>query len=117
MRSDGKVPLGRQSFLPFLCLLAAGGLLPPARAAAPREVDFAHEIVPLLKARCARCHTNGKYKGSLSLDTREDILKANVVVPGKSGDSELFKRITSDDPSERMPPKGKRLSAPEVQLI
>jgi hypothetical protein len=28
--------------------------------------------VPLLKARCARCYTDGKYRGSLSLDTRED---------------------------------------------
>src|SRR5207245_2297098 len=34
-----------------------------------------------------------------------------------SSDSELFKRIVSDDPDERMPPKGNRLAAKEVELI
>ena len=56
--------------------------------------------VPLIKKHCGECHTNGKRKGSLSLDTRASILKAKVVVPGKSSDSELFKRIVSDDPDE-----------------
>jgi hypothetical protein len=82
-----------------------------------QPVDFAHEIVPLLKARCAECHTNGKYKGSVSFDTREALLKSKAVVPGKSGASTLVKRITSDDPEVRMPPKGKPLSAKEVDLL
>ena len=83
----------------------------------PRPVDFAHDIVPLIKARCAECHTNGKKKGSLALDTREAILKARVVVPGKSSASELFMRITSSDPDERMPAKGKPLSPREIELL
>src|SRR4051794_38775454 len=74
-------------------------------AGEPKKIDFAHDIVPILKARCAECHTNGKYKGGLSLDTREALLKAKGVVPHKSGDSKLLKRITSTDPEERMPPK------------
>jgi hypothetical protein len=81
------------------------------------KIDFVHDIAPIIKARCAECHTNGKYKGSLSLETRETVLKAKVVVPGKSAASELVKRITSDDPEERMPPKGKPLSAKEIGLI
>ncbi len=96
-------------------LLAA--LPTPARAEAPKPIDFAHNIVPLIKARCAECHTNGKHKGSLSLDTRQAILRAKVVVPGKSDASELVKRITSRDADERMPPKGERLSDREVALI
>src|SRR5262249_5781466 len=59
-------------------------------ADAPKKIDFAHDILPILKARCAECHTNGKYKGSLSLDTRADLLRAKVVVPGKSAASELI---------------------------
>jgi hypothetical protein len=86
-------------------------------AGAQEKVDFAHEIVPLLKARCAECHTNGKYKGSFSLDTREEILKKKAAVPGKSGDSEILRRVTSTDPEERMPPKGAPLSAKEVALL
>ncbi|MCI0460008.1 MAG: PSD1 and planctomycete cytochrome C domain-containing protein [Gemmataceae bacterium] len=98
---------------PLALLLA---LTAPAQAQ-PRKIDFAHDIVPLLKARCAECHTNGKYKGGLSLDTREALLKSKVVVPGKSKDSELLHRITSDDPEVRMPSKGKPLSAREIDLM
>src|SRR6516225_5406984 len=81
------------------------------------KVDFAHDIVPLLKARCAECHTAGKYKGSFSLDTREDVLKKKAVVPGKSGESELIRRVTSSDPDERMPAKGERLTAKQIALL
>jgi hypothetical protein len=102
-------------------LVAALGLLllGPARvqAQAPKQVDFAHEIVPLLKARCAECHTNGKYKGGISFDTREALLKTKAVVPGKSEASELLKRVASTDPEYRMPPKGKPLAPAEVALV
>jgi mono/diheme cytochrome c family protein len=98
---------------------AALALLCPAAAGAQTQpgVDFAHEIVPLLKARCAECHTSGKYKGGVSFDTRDALLKSKAVVPGKSGASVLVKRITSQDPDVRMPPKGKPLSAKEVDLL
>ena len=66
----------------------------PVRADSPSRIDFAHQIVPIIKTRCGECHTNGKRKGSLSLDTREAILKAKVVVPGKSDESELLQRST-----------------------
>jgi mono/diheme cytochrome c family protein len=80
-------------------------------------VDFAHEVAPLIKSRCAECHTSGKYKGGVSFDTREALLKSKAVAPGKSAASTLVKRITSDDPEVRMPPKGKPLSAKEVDLL
>ena len=54
-----------------MCGLTALAVLAGPAAAQPAKIDFAHDIVPLLKARCAECHTNGKYKGSFSLDTRE----------------------------------------------
>src|SRR5437660_1068448 len=112
MRSETRTLL-----LALAASLAVGAAAPPAHARAPQPVDFAHDIVPLLRARCSECHTNGKYKGSLSLDTREALLKAKVVVPGHGADSELVRRITSDDPDERMPPKGKRLSPAEVERV
>src|SRR4051812_16608252 len=76
------------------------------RAEPVPKVDFAHDIVPLIKAHCAGCHTNGKYKASLSLDTREALLKSKVVVPGKSAESELLKRLNHPDPKKRMPSDG-----------
>jgi mono/diheme cytochrome c family protein len=96
---------------------AFGALVLPARAQPPQAVDFAHDVIPLLKARCGPCHTNGTYKGSFSLDTRADVLKSGNVVPGKSAESELVRRITSADPKTRMPLKGDRLSAREVALL
>src|SRR5947208_7144945 len=73
-----------------------------------KPVDFAHEVVPILKTHCGKCHTNGTYKGSISFDTRADIIK-KAVVPGKSATSKLITRVTSKDPDERMPPEGKPL--------
>ncbi len=98
-------------------LLALAALPGPGRSEPAKKVDFAHDVVPLLKARCAECHTNGKYKSSFSLDTRGDVLKKKAVVPGKSGDSEIIRRVTSADKEVRMPPKGEPLSAKEVELL
>src|SRR4051794_27637624 len=117
MRADGKAYPGQRGLALAACLLGAGVLMTPARAEAPRQVDFAHDIVPILKARCAECHTNGKRKGSLSLDTREAILKAKAVVPGKSGESALFARIPRGAPEARSPPRGDRLSAGGVGRV
>jgi hypothetical protein len=104
---------GHLGFVSLVLLMATRA----GPAQEPRKIDFAHEIVPLLKARCAACHTNGKYKGSFSLDTRADVLKAKAVIPGKSVDSELFHRITSNEAKVRMPPKGDALSAKEIDLL
>ena len=86
----------------------------PALAQEPKKVDFAHDIVPILKTHCVKCHANGTYKGSFSFDTRESVLKSDAVVAGKSGESEIMERLTSDDPEMRMPPKGDRVSAQEL---
>lgn len=85
--------------------------------AADQRVDFAHDILPLLRARCAECHTNGKYKGGLSFDTRAALLKTKAVTPGRSAEGPLLERITSTDPEKRMPPKGPALTAKEVALL
>jgi hypothetical protein len=103
-----------RTLLPLLLALA---IVPPAvRAADPKPIDFAHDVVPILKARCAKCHTNGTYKGSVSFDTRADIVK-KAAIPGKSAMSELVKRVTSQDPDERMPPEGKPLEEKEISIL
>ena len=89
----------------------------PALACAQAKVDFSHDVLPILKARCASCHTNGTYKGGLSLDTRESLLKSKAVVVGKSSSSELIKRVSSTDADERMPPKGPALTDKEKAVL
>ncbi|HZW33525.1 MAG TPA: PSD1 and planctomycete cytochrome C domain-containing protein, partial [Isosphaeraceae bacterium] len=105
----------RPWILPGLLVAAAVGAVGAAPPAKP--IDFAHEIAPLIQTRCGECHTDGKSKGSFSLDTREAMLKSEAVVPGKSGESELIDRVTSDDPDYRMPQNGKRLTPAEVDRL
>ncbi len=88
-------------------------LIPVADA---KPLDFAHEVAPILKKHCAKCHTNGTYKGSISFDTRVDIVK-KAVVPGQSAKSKLIARVTSKDPDERMPPKSKPLDDREIVVL
>src|SRR5262245_44218538 len=99
-----------------LALLAACAPIARGQDAKPK-VDFAHDVLPVLKAKCAQCHTNGTYKSGVSMDTRAELLKSKVVVPGKSGESELIKRVTSTDPDYRMTPNGPPLTAKEVAAL
>ena len=101
----------------FLSVVVSLVGLPALAADPPKAVDFAHDVVPILKAHCAKCHTNGTYKSGLSLDTRAELLKAKVAVPGKSAESEIIKRVTHTDTEMRMPPTGDPLSKKEIAVL
>ncbi|MEX2141356.1 MAG: PSD1 and planctomycete cytochrome C domain-containing protein [Pirellulales bacterium] len=90
---------------------------PESSGAARKTIDFAHDVLPLLKAHCVKCHTGEEPEGEFSMATREALLTAGVVAPGKSGESELIKRVTSKDPDEQMPPEGERLSEKQVEIL
>ncbi len=81
------------------------------------EVDFAHDVLPLLKAHCIKCHTGDEPEGGFSLATRETLLAAKAAVAGKSSESAIIERVTSKDPDEQMPPKGERLSEKQVDIL
>ena len=88
--------------------LAAITLLAVARG---EEVDFGREIKPILSENCFFCHgpDGENRKAKLRLDTYEGA-SADAVVPGKPGESELIRRIFSEDPDERMPPPEAKIS-------
>jgi len=112
------MPLGKRGAWAALGLgLAALGAVP-----VQDEVDFASRIRPLLADNCHKCHGPEKQKGGLRLDSRAAALEGGdstdrVIVPGKSAESEMIRRIRSSDPDVMMPPKGRRLTAEEVDLI
>ena len=101
----------RLRFLPPLLILSLANWCPA------KELDFAHDVVPILKANCAKCHTDGTYKGKLSIDTREALLKSETAIPGRAGASEFIARLTHTDPDERMPQKADPLSAEEIATL
>ena len=81
------------------------------------KVDFANSIQGVFEARCIDCHGPKKQKGDLRLDSQEAAL-AEVVKPGKSGESELYKHISLPaDHEDRMPPKGDPLTKKQIAAI
>ena len=84
-------------------------------------VDFSHQIVPLLREKCAECHTGTKKKGGLSMNDRETLMEGGesgaVLAPGKADDSKMLKAVLSTDPDDQMPPKGDRLTEAQVTLL
>ena len=86
------------------------------RAAPP--VDFAHDVVPILKRHCVACHGGDKSEGGFSLNSRELILDAEAVVVGRSDVSRLVELIESREADEQMPPKDRpRLPPQEVATL
>jgi len=84
-------------------------------------VDFSHDVVPILKQHCGKCHIGANKKGDLSFNTRESLLKGGengvVLKPGASAESSLIAVIVSRDPDIQMPPEGERLSEKEVAIL
>ncbi|MBI3823560.1 MAG: DUF1553 domain-containing protein [Planctomycetes bacterium] len=96
-------------------------LLTPASlfAQTPKTIEFNRDIRPILSENCFLCHGPSKAgrKGDLRLDTKDGA--ATVLAHGKPDGSMLYKRITSTDPFERMPPakSGKKLTDAQIELI
>jgi len=84
----------------------------------PPRVDFAREVRPILADRCFACHGPDaeRRKADLRLDTPAG---ARALVPGEPDASELYRRIASADPDERMPPpdSGKSLAPEEIEVL
>jgi hypothetical protein len=104
----------------LLLALAAG----PLRAGDP-PVDFGRDVLPILSDNCFFCHGPDEKarKAKLRLDTKEGAFRVRdgeaVIVPGKSAESELVRRLTAEDAGERMPPPkaNRKLSARQIDTL
>ena len=72
--------------------------------AAAEPVNFSRDVLPLLSDNCLSCHGQDEThrKAELRLDTQEGALSEIKV--GKPDESELIKRLITDDADELMPP-------------
>ena len=109
-------------FLTILFVYAGwfDGTRPSVNAEEPVEF-YLQNVKPLLRAKCTSCHGALKQESELRLDSAEFIKAGSEngsVLDLKSvNDSTLLSRISSHDESERMPPEGKRLTKPQIELI
>ncbi len=81
-------------------------------------VDFAHEVVPILKRHCVACHAGREAKGGFSMNTRELFLDSEAAVPGDAARSYFLELVRSKDPDTQMPPRDKaRVSVEEIDVL
>ena len=94
----------------------------------PDQVEFFEsKIRPILIESCYQCHSEseGKSKGSLTLDTRDALLKGGATGPGLiAGDPDkslLIQAVRYTDEDLQMPPlkdgKGGKLSPEKIALL
>ena len=95
----------------LICIIVVNALQAPLSAASADAPDFTRDVRPILSQNCFKCHgpDEDSRKSKLRLDVREAALLpaksgAIALVPGKTAESELVKRIFSTDQDEVMPP-------------
>jgi hypothetical protein len=108
-----RIPIDFVASLSCLTIAVSSGY-----AAESKPIDFAHDVVPLLKKHCVECHGGKHSKGGFSINTRDLILDAEAALPGKAAKSTLIELIKSVDPKSQMPPKDRpRLSVKEQATL
>ena len=96
---------------------------------AAEVVKFNRDIRPILSDKCYACHgpDEGQRQGGgddglrfdVETNAKSDLGGYSAIIPGKIDDSELVRRILSDDQDEVMPPPehNKNLTPVEIQLL
>lgn len=88
----------------------------------PKAVSFEKDVLPVLQAKCFSCHDAKKARSGLRLDVRAKAFVGGEtnkpgIVAGKSGESEIYKRVTSTNEKEVMPPKDEKLTEKETAAL
>src|SRR5262249_42675310 len=93
---------------------------PPANA-----VEFNRDVRPILSNYCFTCHgpDSNNRKANLRLDVEHDAFADRggyaAFVPGKPAKSEAYRRLTSKNKKEQMPPHklDKKLKPHEIEVL
>ena len=103
-----------------LCALMFAGVMvgqTPAAGAPVGKVDFATDVLPILRTNCVECHGPLKQRAGMRLDRRSSVMKefTRRVVPGSSANSFLYHRVMGEYGSQ-MPPDG-ALKADQIAIL
>jgi mono/diheme cytochrome c family protein len=103
--------------LPIALALVALWYFMPAE-----KIDYNTQVKPILNKKCIACHGGVKQQAGFSLLFQEEALGNTesgkpAIIPGKPDESELIRRITHDDPEERMPYKHDPLTKEEIEIL
>lgn len=109
----------------FSYRVAAVVLALAAACAGAETISFDRDIRPILSDNCFLCHgpDPSSRKANLRLDLREEATADRAgkpaIVPNAPDASELIRRITAQDPEDRMPPAAfeKTLSDEQIALL
>jgi len=87
-----------------------------------KKVDFSADVKPILNKKCIICHGGVRAKSGFSVLFRDEALAKTesgkpAIIPGDPDASELMRRISIDDPEERMPYKHEALSKEEISIF
>src|SRR5260370_13733082 len=86
-----------------LCSFVFVGIL---SAQTPAKVDFASDVLPILRQSCVGCHGPSQQISGLRLDRKSSVLNRRGVVPGSSENSFLYHRVSGSAYGLQMPPTG-----------
>jgi predicted nucleic acid-binding Zn-ribbon protein len=106
----------------LICLLAIvlGGATASAQAPASNKVTFDDHAKPVFIQRCSSCHSSNRKEGDLDVTNYTNLMigggSGEVIAPGSSDDSYLYKLITHED-SPEMPPSGTKIPEAEIKVI
>jgi len=87
-----------------------------------QKVDFNTQVKPILNKQCIACHGGVKKTSGFSLLFRHEAVAPAksgkpAIIPGNADASEMIRRLTLDDPEERMPLEHPALKDEEIDLL
>ena len=86
------------------------------------DVAYYNKVQDILLTNCAMsgCHDQATAEDDVILNSYENVMGSRVIESGDPNDSELYERITDNDPDDMMPPPGdgrQPLTTDQVALI
>jgi hypothetical protein len=83
-------------------------------------IEYNRDIRPILTENCFACHgpDSAARKADLRIDQRDAAVAMKAIVPGKPDESEMIRRILTDDDRDLMPPlKTNKKLKPEQKAL